>query len=220
MSPELLNRPRGIERYRAYLGARYATFHFAFEEFISIGGRTIVELGTTRSFVSGGFPGCMVNDARYWNLAEPRTWDWGAGMFTRMCADHLQAYNPEIHSVDISRSAIEISQVITADVSQLIAFHLTSSEDFLKSINGKIDLLYMDAGETDQAADELHLREAQIVLERELLSPRAIVLIDDVNIPGTTASKGKLSIPYLREHGFEIRMSGYQVVLQRATTTL
>ena len=42
--------------------------------------------------------------------------------------------------------------------------------------------------------------------------------LPDVNIPGTTASKGKLSIPFLREHGFEIRMSGYQVAMQRPAT--
>jgi hypothetical protein len=44
----------GIDLYRRYLGARYSTFRCAFDLFVAMRGRTIVELGTTRSFVSGG----------------------------------------------------------------------------------------------------------------------------------------------------------------------
>jgi hypothetical protein len=205
---------RGIEKYREYLGPRYATLLDALETFIAIGGKTIVELGTTRSFVSGGFPGCMVNDPRYWAPAEPHLWDWGAGVFTRVAAEHLQEHGPQIHSVDVSLAAIQISQVITADLAHLITYHHASSEDFLRSFTGTIDLLYMDAGETGLGADQLHLREAMIVVERRLLSPRGVVLIDDVHIPGTKDSKGRLSIPFLCQQGFQIRTSGYQVVLQ------
>jgi hypothetical protein len=205
----------GIERYEEYLGPRYQTFLDAFNAFIAIGGRTIVELGTTRSFVSGGHPGCMVNDAKYWKPAEPRLWDWGAGMFTRMCPIHLKGYRPQIHSVDISAEAIEISRVITADVADLITYHHSTSEEFLNAFPEPIDLLYMDAGETGQGAEQLHFREASIVLGRQLLSPRGIVLIDDVNIPGQSTSKGCLSIPLFLQHGFRIRSMGYQVVLQR-----
>lgn len=157
----------------------------------------------------------MVNDVRYWKPDEPRIWDWGAGMFTRMCPIHLKDYHPQIHSVDISAQAIEISRVITADVADFITYHHSTSEDFLNSFKEPIDLLYMDAGETGEEADQLHFREASIALARNLLSPRAIVLIDDVNIPGQTASKGRLSIPLFLRHGFRIRAMGYQVVLQR-----
>lgn len=205
---------RGIQKYQEYLGSRYATLLDALETFIAIGGKVVVELGTTRSFVSGGFPGCMVNDPRYWNPSEPRMWDWGAGVFTRVAAEHLQEHGPEIHSVDVSLAAIQISQVITADLAHLITYHHQSSEDFLRSFSGPIDLLYMDAGETGMGADQLHLREAMIVIERRLLSPRAVVLIDDVHVPGATASKGSLSIPYLCQQGFRMRSAGYQVVLQ------
>jgi len=206
---------KGIEGYQPYLGPRYPTFRDAFDTFVANGGQTVVELGTTRSFVSGGYPGCMVNDARYWKPTEPARWDWGAGMFTKMCAIHLMEHRPRIHSVDISAEAIEISKVTTANEAELITYHHSSSEDFLQAFTEKIDLLYMDAGETDQGADQLHFREASIVLARQLLSPRAVVLIDDVNVPGHAASKGRLSIPLFYEHGFRIRSSGYQVVLQK-----
>jgi hypothetical protein len=206
---------KGIEKYQQYLGPRYQTFRDAFDAFVAIGGQTIVELGTTRSYVSGGFPGCMVNDARYWRPDNPGMWDWGAGMFTKMCAIQLREHRPQIHSVDISAQAIEISKVITSDVADLITYHHSTSEDFLQAFPDKIDLLYMDAGETDQGADKLHFREASIVLARQLLAPRALVLIDDVNVPGHAASKGSLSIPLFCQNGFRIRSSGYQVLLQR-----
>src|SRR5919109_1988860 len=210
---------KGIEKYKKFLGPRYRTFLYAFDQFTAIGGKTIVELGTSRSFVSGGRKGCMVNDVRYWNLAKPRNWDWGAGIFTRMCAFHLQEHKPQIHSVDISVDTIEICKAMTADFAELITYHLQASEDFLRTFNGKIDLLYMDTGETEMEADELHLREATIVLDRELLSSNAVVLIDDVDVPGKTASKGKYSIPLFCKNGFQVKMSDYQVVLQKPVAT-
>jgi hypothetical protein len=211
---------RGIQKYQRYLGRRYPTFFCAFEKFVGIGGRTIVELGTSRSFVSGGREGCMMNDARYWTPDQPDNWDWGAGLFTRMCAEQLQGCRPQIHTVDISRDALEISRVITADFAGMIHYHLTSSEDFLQSFQGPIDLLYMDAGETGAGADQLHWREARIALARQLFSPQAIVLIDDVNVPGVAASKGRYSIPLLCQHGFQIIMSDYQVLLQRTDQSI
>ena len=215
MDHDLKPKDGGIAKYQRYLGRRYPTFLYAFEEFRRIRGRTVVELGTSRSFVSGGRAGCMVNDVRYWTPDRPEDWDWGAGLFTRMCAEHLQEYKPEIHTVDISWDALEICRVITADFSDMIRRHRASSEEFLKAFAEKIDLMYMDAGEAGQGADALHLREARIAVERQLFSPNALVLVDDVHIPGDTASKGTYSIPLLCQHGFRIMLSDYQVVLQR-----
>jgi len=206
---------KGIEQYQHYLGPRYKTFLAAFDLFASIKGKVIVELGTTRSFVPGGFEGCKENDPKFWDPNDLRSWDWSAGLFTRMCALHLESCKPEIHTVDISSDAIEICKVITSDYSHLISYHVMSSEDFLNHFSGKIDLLYMDTGESDEQADKLHLKEAQIALSRELFSENAIILIDDVNIPGQNYSKGKHSIPYLHQNGFQLKIYGYQVLLQR-----
>jgi hypothetical protein len=209
----------GIERYEQFLGARYKTFLDAFNTFIAIGGRTVVELGTTRSFVSGDQPGCLTNDAKYWRPDDPSRWDWGAGMFTKMCAVHLKDHGALIHSVDVSEQAIEISKVVTADEAAMITYHHSRSEDFLNLFSEPIDLLYMDTDETGHGADRLHLREAAIVLERQLLSPRGIVLIDDVTFKDQTSSKGGLSIPLFLENGFRIRTIGLQAVLQRPPLT-
>lgn len=208
----------GIKLYQEYLGARYKTLSYAFETFLSIGGKTIVELGTSRSFVSAEFEGCMANDLIYWEPENPSRWDWGAGLFTKMCAMSLQMYRPHIHSVDISADAIEISKAILDEHLGMITYHLMSSEEFLNSFSGKIDLLYMDAGETGAGAEYLHLREAEILISRKLLSERALILIDDVNIPGTSASKGKYSVPYFCKQGFDIIISDYQTLLQKTST--
>ena len=205
----------GIARYARFLGARYDTMRYAFERFVAVDGRVVVELGTSRSFVSGHQRGCMVNDRRYWQPSRPKAWDWGAGLFTRMAAEHLAPRSPRIHTVDVSPDAIAISRVITADFAWLITYHVLASEQFLSSFEHPIDLLYMDTGETGPEASLLHLREATIVVRRELLSPHAIVLIDDVDVPGQPASKGTLSIPYFRAHGFDVVRSGYQAVLER-----
>lgn len=215
MNPSDHSAVPAIEKYRHLLGPRYATFRLAFDAFERHGGHVVVELGTSRSFVSGGIAGVGVNDPRYWQPGRPEVWDWGAGLFTRVCAEQLRPLRPEIHTVDISRQALEICVVITGDYHDIVQYHLCTSEEFLRWFPGKIDLLYMDAGETGEGADELHLREAEIVIARDLLTPHAVILVDDVHVPGMTESKGRLSIPYLREQGFEILHEDYQVALQR-----
>ncbi|ETR72652.1 MAG: hypothetical protein OMM_01555 [Candidatus Magnetoglobus multicellularis str. Araruama] len=209
------NNNKSIAQYKPFLGKRYKTFLTAFEIYKSINGKTIVELGTSRSFVPGGVEGTGVNDLKYWDNNTPAKWDWGAGIFTRMCAVHLASLQPEIHTVDYSHDAIEICKVITNDYSHFISYHHMGSEDFLKSFSGKIDLLYMDTGESDLQADLLHLNEVKIAISRNLFSENAIVLIDDVNIPNKEISKGRYSIPFLTQNGFHIKLIDYQVLLQR-----
>jgi len=181
-----------------------------------MGGRTIVELGTTRSFVAGGAEGCKSNDTKYWDPDDPSKWDWGAGFFTRVCAFHLQDHRPEIHTVDIDPVAMEISKVASGDYRELIAYHVMSSEDFLSSFPKKIDLLYMDTGEADEESARLHLREARLAVSRGLFSDNAIVVVDDVATWPGRESKGKWSIAYLLGNGFRMKMLDYQAVLQRA----
>jgi predicted O-linked N-acetylglucosamine transferase (SPINDLY family) len=210
---------QGIEKYQHFLGLRFQTFKSAFDAFAEIKGKVIVELGTSRSFVPAGVEGSAVNDSKYCDVNNPGKWDWGAGIFTRMCAMHLEAYKPEIHTVDISSDAIEICKVITSDYSHLISYHVMTSEDFLMRYNGKIDFLYMDTGESDEQADKLHLKEAQIALSRKLFSENAIILIDDVNNPGINLSKGRYSIPFLYQNGFQLKFFDYQILLQRNRNT-
>lgn len=208
----------GIARFERYLGARYQTLTYCFHKFIDSKGSIIVELGTSRSFVDGRRRGCMINDIKYWKPRKVKSWDWGAGLFTLMCPTALSEYHPEIHTVDISPEAIAISKVITSGYSHLIEYHCMSSHQFLSMFDKKADLIYMDAGDNDEASAQLHLEDAEIIVDRALLAPGGTILVDDFNIPGTSDSKGKFSVPFLCENGFEIKIEAYQAVLEKSAS--
>jgi hypothetical protein len=205
--------------------SRYYTFKMAFELFKANNGRVVVELGTSRSFVHGGHPGCNLDDVCYWNAQKPADWDWGAGFFTRMATESLAHLNPIIHTIDLIASHIERCKIITADVNNYIVYHVASSVDFLKTCAPQsIDLLYVDTGDMTpiEPTALLQLEEAMVIVEQDLLSANGIILIDDVRNQtpkqyGETSElgKAKYSIPYFLAHGFEIIADEYQVMLQK-----
>jgi len=198
--------------------SRYYTFKKAFDMFEKAQGHTIVELGTTRSFVHGGHTGC--------NKDNPADWDWGAGSFTRMACECLYHLNPVIHTVDLEGRHIARCKIITQDFKDIMNYHVSSSEDFLHTIPEplSIDLLYMDTGDMTpiERTAQLHLREARIVVERNLIAPGGIILIDDVRNQtpkkfgeNSDHGKAKYSIPFFLEHGFEMIADEYQVILHK-----
>ncbi len=205
--------------------SRYHTFKYAFEHFEKYNGKIIVELGTTRSFTHGGSPGCMTDNETYWTPEEPKNWDWGAGGFTRVSALCLKHLNPEIHTIDIQARHINRAKIMTKDLSSLMHYHICSSEHFLKTCNfpNGIDLLYLDTGGMDELTARLHLAEAQLIVERDLLSKNGIIVIDDVRnqtmkrLYNETSElgKAKYSIPYFLKHGYEIIADEYQVILKK-----
>jgi hypothetical protein len=204
--------------------SRYDTFKFAFENLHEFGGKVIVELGTSRSFRHGGLLGCNSDDISYWNPDNPENWDWGAGFFTRMAAIALSDLLPQIHTVDIVPSHIDRCKIMTQDFSSLIHYHVKDSVDFLKDFSGKIDLLYLDTGDMTpiEPSTLLQLEEAKIIVERDLISEKGLILIDDVKnrTPRkfgdlSDLGKSKYSLPFLLDHGFEIIMDEYQVVLRK-----
>jgi hypothetical protein len=69
---------------------------------------------------------------------------------------------------------------------------------------------------------QLHLREAKIIVERNVMNQGGIVLIDDIRsaVPyeyGENIERGKgyVSIPYFLENGFTLIMDEYQTVLRK-----
>ena len=66
------------------------------------------------------------------------------------------------------------------------------------------------------------MREAKIIVEKDLLSDNGIILIDDVKsvVPKkfgekSDLGKAKYSIEYFLENGYEILMEGYQYILKK-----
>jgi len=210
--------------------SRYHTFKRAFDHFEKHNGKVVVELGTTRSFVHIGLPGCDTDDVSCWKSDQPNRWDWTAGCFTRVAAECLHHLNPTIHTVDIKANHIERCKIITKDFQDIIKYHVSSSVDFLKTYNGpKIDLFYLDAGDIPPVAQTglLQLHEVQTVVERDLLAKDGLILIDDVKNKMPKAlkekfdwGKGIFSIPYLLANGFEMVADEYQVILKSTLTLL
>lgn len=206
--------------------SRYETFKFAFEHFVSQDGKIVVELGTSRSYVHGGHPGCNLSDPHYWTPENPENWDWGAGFFTRMACECLIQCSAKIHTIDINPEHIERCKLITVDFKDRMFYHVSSSQDFLRTCNFPhgIDLLYLDTGDMTpiEPTALLQLEEAQIIVERNLLSKDGIILIDDVRNQTpkkfgekSDLGKSKYALPYLLEHGFEIVVDEYQVILKK-----
>ena len=241
MTPSILLIEDILNQYKSFLDAgtlnqdwsyfstipksRHYTFKMAFEYFVNNKGKVVVELGTTRSFVHGGHPGCNLSNAEYWTPNNPANWDWGAGFFTRMACECLIPFNAQIHTIDICTEHIERCKVITSEFKNII-YHVCSSEDFLLHCNFPegIDLLYLDTGDMTpiEPTALLQLKEVQIIVERNLISPNGIILIDDVMNATpkkfgekSNLGKSKYALPYLLEHGFEIIAHEYQVILKK-----
>jgi hypothetical protein len=205
--------------------SRYYSFQYCLEEFEKNSMKTIVELGTSRSFVDGRFEGCNSDDIKYWESNNPEKWDWSAGTFTRTfnkCLSHV--LNLQFYTVDLAKSHIQRCKHMNQDFPK-IQYHISSSEDFLKNFKGKIDLLYLDTGDMTpiEPTAQLHLREAEIIVKRNLLSENGIILIDDIRSPlpylngeNIDLGKGYLSIPYFLKNGFELIMDEYQTILKKS----
>jgi hypothetical protein len=205
--------------------SRYYTFKYCIDEFINNNFKTVVELGTSRSYVDGRYEGCNNNNPIYWQPNNPEVWDWAAGSFTRTFADSFKHIdNIEFHTVDLAANHIYRCKVMNETDFPFINFHISTSEDFLQNYNKKIDLLYLDTGDMTpiQHTAELHLREAKIIIERDLINDNGIILIDDIRsvVPykygeSIDLGKGYLSIPYFLNNGFELVMDEYQTILRK-----
>ena len=222
-----------LDRYARLLGKRHPSVALAFEHIADKKGAVIVELGSSRSYVSGGIEGCMDDDPKYWDPDRPERWDWGAGIFSRVCAEIIAGTDVSLHSVDPSPKAMRIARTITGGIDADVSFHQTTSTEFLRSLSEPIDLLYMDHHETCEEGAVLHRSDSELIVQEGILAPDGVILIDDVHVHGSVREgatgllrkvagkgdlhygKGKYSIPYLRDQGFRMLFEGYQVVMER-----
>jgi hypothetical protein len=115
------------KKYRVKSDARYIGFKTALN-LIHQGRRkpherlTIVETGTTR----------LEND-------------WGAGMSTVLFGDYLKHYGGKLYTVDIEPRNIELCKKVTEEFKDNIEYVVGDSVEFLKKLDDRIDLLYLDS---------------------------------------------------------------------------
>ncbi len=135
----------------------------------------------------------------------------GAGIFTKVFAENLKDTNCKIITIDPDASANFIVTTMCKDYNNVI-IKQEYSTDFIKSFSGKIDMLYMDHMETSENAALQHLEDLKILINNNLMSENAIILIDDVG-NDSPYGKGKYSIPFLLNNGYKILIHEYQVLM-------
>lgn len=217
-----LKKNKFIPTYGRIPALRDHTFSYCIEELKKKKNVNIIELGTTRSFVSAQYPGCLVNDVKYWEPYQPHKWDWGAGCFTKYFCDILEGIvKYKLTTVDLDFNHLEICKTITEN-NDNITYICDYSENVIKKTKKKsVDLLYVDTGDMDESTAELHKREAQLIVEYDILKDDGIILIDDVKNPSNEFSrnnlgKSKYSVPYLLKNGYEIVVDEYQLILKKS----
>jgi hypothetical protein len=210
-------------KYSQYFDRRSSTFLKSYEMIKENMGKNgngnenkmynIVELGTSRSFVTGGVDGCMNTDKKYWRPFKPDIWDWGAGIFTKVFAENLKDEKCNIYTIDPDDNAIAIVTTMCKEYKK-VKICKTHSTNFLSDFNEKIDFLYMDHMETSEEAAIQHLNDIKLIFERNLMSENGIILVDDVG-QSIIDGKGKYSIPFLQNNNYNIVIHDYQVLMEK-----
>lgn len=195
-------------KYEEYLEQRKTTFKKGWDCIKDKNDLVIVELGTSRSFKSWG----ISSDEKDWYPDNPEKWAWSDGCFTRLFADNLEGKNYTIYTIDPCPNAISVVKTMIGDNNRVKILQMKST-DFLKNFNDKIDLLYMDHLESGEEACQVHLTDCKIVIDKQLIKDDGIIFIDDC--PKGKTGKGKYSIPYLLENGYEKIIHEYQMILTR-----
>jgi len=195
-------------KYEKYLLQRTKTFKQAYQCIKDKNDIVIVELGTSRSFTSWG----ISSDVNDWHESNPEAWAWSDGCFTRLFADNLYGKNYTIYTIDPCAQAIKVVKTMIGSNNRVKILQMKST-DFLNNFNDKIDLLYMDHLESGEEACEVHLTDAKIVIEKELMQDDGIIFIDDC--PEGQVGKGKYSIPYLQKKNYQVLIHEYQMILKK-----
>jgi hypothetical protein len=194
-------------KYEEYLSQRTDTFKRVWDCIKDKDDIVIVELGTSRSFKSWG----ISDDEKDWFPENPEKWAWSDGCFTRLFVDNLEGKNYTVYTIDPCPNAIHVVKTMIGENERVKILQMKST-DFLKDFDDKIDLLYMDHLESGEEACQVHLTDAKIVMENELMNDDGIILIDDC--PYGQTGKGKYSIPYLLQNGYREIMHEYQMILR------
>ena len=146
------------------------------------------------------------------------------GFSTPILAYVAKASGHFFYSVDVVKDITDIARSICKDYGieedKQVNFVTKDGIRFLRlwrDAGIHVDFLYLDAWDHqpgyEKISEEKHL-EAFITIEQNM-APDSLVLIDDIKNRATWAGKGKLVIPYLLKHGYEVLHKGYQTLLQK-----
>lgn len=131
---------------------------------------------------------------------------WGDGWSTVNWEYHARETGSKVYVVDIDINHINQAQKIVPP-SEFVEYTKDDSINYLKGFDKPIHLLFLDSydyGGTPENVRKCHehsLNELKAAWDK--LTDKCLVLIDDV-YNNEFDGKGKLSIPYLLENGFEL----------------
>ena len=209
-------------RYKDEKKSRYESFRYCLDFLKKRDLPIVLELGTCRSFADGKFEGCNSDDPIYWDAKDFSKWDWGAGCFSLIFGQLAEC---KLSTLDLMESHIKRCKIMTDSLGIDCNHIISDSLSFLATTNEKCDLIYLDTGDMwpIDSTCSLQLREAQIIVERDLLKEGGIILIDDVlngtpremGDPNNRLGKSETSIPYLLNNGYETIYEGYQYILKK-----
>jgi hypothetical protein len=144
---------------------------------------------------------------------------FGDGWSTLNWKYYADKTNSKVYVVDIDENHLNKSKEVVPP-SENIIYTKDDSINYLKYFEGKIDLLFLDS--YDYCGDAENIRKChehslkEVIAAWDKLNEHCFVLIDDVFNNQNWDGKGKLSIPYLIESGFEVvYYADSQVLLKR-----
>lgn len=136
---------------------------------------------------------------------------WGDGHFTTIMGWYISNFSGTLYSVDIDSDVISrCSSILSSYGINNSNIHLIHDDalEWVKSINFKIDILYLDAWDYPQdnkireQSEKNHLSIFQQI--SPWLSDNHIIVIDDILEVETWTGKGRLIIPTLLNNGYII----------------
>ena len=143
---------------------------------------------------------------------------FGDGWSTLNWYYYAKKTDSKVYVVDIDENHLRKSKEVVPP-SEYVTYTKDDSINYLKNFSNKIDLLFLDS--YDYCGDEDNIRKChehslnEIIAAWDKLNDKCFVLIDDI-FNNEWEGKGKLSVPYLINNGFEVvYYQDSQVLLKR-----
>ena len=159
---------------------------------------TIVETGCIRN---------TTDESKFGDGWSTLNWDY-----------YAKKTDSKVYVVDIDENHLRKSKEVVPS-SEYVTYTKDDSINYLKNFSKKIDLLFLDS--YDYCGDEENIRKChehslnEIIAAWDKLNDKCFVLIDDI-FNNEWEGKGKLSVPYLINNGFEVvYYQDSQVLLKR-----
>lgn len=142
----------------------------------------------------------------------------GDGWSTLNWEYYAKKTNSKVYVVDIDEGHLNQSKKIVPP-SEFVEYAKDDSVNYLQNFDKKIDLLFIDS--YDYCGDDENILKChnhslnEVIAAWNKLNEHCFILIDDV-FSDVWDGKGKLSIPYLLENGFEkVYFIDSQILLKR-----